>query len=917
MRTFLLTLASVLGVSLLLNAQVTLTPSLPATADCDGTVTVEIVADGFTDILSAQFSVNWDPAILDYGSYTDGGVLAGALYGTMNTASGQFSISWLDATFAGVTLPAGTVLFSITFDVVGSAGNSTMVSVTGTPVAIEFIDTGFNSVPVTPGSGTTTIQDNVAPTITCPANQTVVVAPGVTSTVVNGIGPLSSSDNCGIQSVTYTLSGATTGSGNDNASGQTFNLGTTTVTYTATDYGNNTGDCSFTVTVSQAGGGNLTLITQSANVDCGSTASVDVVVQNFVDIASLQFSVNWDPAVLSFSTTSNLNLAGALFGTANTGSGELTFSWADPAGQTLPDNSTIFTIEFNVVGGVGTSSQVAITGNPLPIEAYNNAVPPVPLTVDVQSGTLTVQDNVDPTISCPADQTVTVGTGNTSAVVGGIAPVASDNCSLASVTYTLSGATTGSGNNDASGQTFNLGVTTVTYTATDDAGNTASCSFTVTVQQATVPGALTLIAGGGDAECDASNFMYPIQVENFTDITSLQFSINWDPAVLSYNSTSNLILSGGLFGTADVANGKLTFSWFDAANPTTGTTLADGTTIFTINFSVVAPAGANTNVQITNDPLTIEATQAQGGVPVFVPVNTTNGTTNIVDSTPPMIANCPADIATGTDAGMCSAVVTWTAPTASDNCNLVSFVSNFNPGNAFPLGTTTVTYTATDGGGNIATCSFNITVTDDEAPVIANCPANITQGNDVDFCGANVSFGNINGTDNCDLALDIYYYTTGATVMGSAGTPLLGQPTGEFYNVGVTTVHVFAQDDAGNKSAECVFTITVNDTQDPMAVCQDVTISLDAAGNASITAADVDGGSTDNCTISSMSVAPDAFTCANLGDNPVMLTVSDDAGNTATCAATVTVEDNMAPNAVCQDVTVQLDATGNASIAAA
>ncbi len=92
------------------------------------------------------------------------------------------------------------------------------------------------------------VHDTILPTITCPPNQSVNAAPLVCNAVVSGIGP-TASDNCGSPTITYTLSGATSGSGTGNASGTAFNVGTTTVTYTATDIGGNTASCSFNVTV--------------------------------------------------------------------------------------------------------------------------------------------------------------------------------------------------------------------------------------------------------------------------------------------------------------------------------------------------------------------------------------------------------------------------------------------------------------------------------------------------------------------------------------------------------------------------------------------------------------------------------------------------------------------------------------------
>ena len=83
------------------------------------------------------------------------------------------------------------------------------------------------------------------------------------------------------------------------------------------------------------------------------------------------------------------------------------------------------------------------------------------------------------------------------------------------------------------------------------------------------------------------------------------------------------------------------------------------------------------------------------------------------DNTKPIFANCPANInltTTGT-----TAVATWNTPTVSDNCtaNITPSVSStpttgLGKGSNFPIGTTTVTYTAKDAKGNTATCSFAV-----------------------------------------------------------------------------------------------------------------------------------------------------------------------------------------------------------------
>ena len=120
--------------------------------------------------------------------------------------------------------------------------------------------------------------------------------------------------------------------------------------------------------------------------------------------------------------------------------------------------------------------------------------------------------------------------------------------------------------------------------------------------------------------------------------------------------------------------------------------------------------------------------------------------------------------------------------------------------------------------------------------------------------------------------------------------------------------------DNNNNISTCTSTVTVQDNIAPTAICKNITIQLDATGNASITAAQIDNGSSDACGIKSMTVNPNTFTCANVGANTVTLTVTDNNNNVSTCTSTVTVQDNVAPIAKCQNITVQLDATGNASI---
>ena len=102
------------------------------------------------------------------------------------------------------------------------------------------------------------------------------------------------------------------------------------------------------------------------------------------------------------------------------------------------------------------------------------------------SFTVTVNDTENPTITCPASIQANTDPGICAATVVTPNPAIADNCATTMLTWTLSGATTGAsattGINFAGTRLFNKGVTTVTYTVKDAAGNTATCSYTVTVR---------------------------------------------------------------------------------------------------------------------------------------------------------------------------------------------------------------------------------------------------------------------------------------------------------------------------------------------------------------------------------------------------------------------------------------------------
>src|SRR5206468_1107580 len=115
-------------------------------------------------------------------------------------------------------------------------------------------------------------------------------------------------------------------------------------------------------------------------------------------------------------------------------------------------------------------------------------------------------------------------------------------------------------------------------------------------------------------------------------------------------------------------------------------------------------------------------------------------TVTVTDSEPPVIG-CPSNIVANVDASLCSAVVTYTAPVGTDNCAgaVTTQTGGLASGSAFPVGVTTNVFLVTDAAGNTATCSFTVTVTDNEPPVIS-CPSNIVANVDASLCSAVVTY---------------------------------------------------------------------------------------------------------------------------------------------------------------------------------
>jgi gliding motility-associated-like protein len=213
---------------------------------------------------------------------------------------------------------------------------------------------------------------------------------------------------------------------------------------------------------------------------------------------------------------------------------------------------------------------------------------------------------------------------------------------------------------------------------------------------------------------------------------------------------------------------------------------------------------------------------------------------------------------------------------SSDNCGEIALAINKTSFSCQDLGENIVTLTVTDKNGNQSTATATVTVEDKTAPVVIT--QNITvQLNASGAAAITVADINKGSSDNCSIA-----------------SLTLSRTAFDCSNLGTNEVVLTVTDGSRNVASGTAI-VTVEDKLAPVVAVKNITVHLNSAGSATISAADLDNGSTDNCGIASLSLDKSTFDCEDLGENTVTLTVTDASGNQATAVATVTVEDKVAP----------------------
>jgi gliding motility-associated-like protein len=912
---FLLLQTLVFGLSFYVSAQnIFSVGTVTASCTSTGTLTFPIKVGQLTDVGSMQFTVEFDPTRFDFisnSNVTPGFASQGTITAipswdaTTRIAMGQITFSWTRT--ADLTIIPDSTIFTVTLNYKGG-GNAYVRVLKNGPSPMEVANGSNPNLPYTilPGGGVS-VFDNVAPTITCPPNQAVtssspVAVPSLAASL---------SDNCGVTSSGYAASAPTNMTGSQaNASSVLFAVGATTVTYLVTDAASNTATCSFTVTVTAPATptvDTLTLIASPGLLNCNqSDFYMDILVNHFDSIGSLQYTFNWNPTHLRYDSVSMplaaLNLTTANYNTANAVSnGQFGFSWTtlNPSLPylILPDGTRLIRLYFTVLSAATSNVAFQFTSVPVPIEAYQNGtasgyeVPVKWFAAPVQTS-----DLVAPILQCPPSVTVNLPQNQNSVQLLNMTATFSDDCDLTPTPkYEIfrNGTSIIAVNNSATANgTYNLGLTTVVFTVTDDSGNTNICFTDVLV---TTPSAVVFYLDSVALDC---NYNLPyvdvnVRVRNFADVAGAQFAIEWDETVLDFDTVTfvGVPLSGFAFDNFSTANqGILRYIDGQPAWPN----IPDGGIFFTMRFNL--PGGA------INEPISF-ITPAGFAFEVLDgnadPLNaiTVNGEVRSTDLVAPKITNCPTNLAAIAPGNSCAAVVNWPAIVVTDDCvGATTFDSNFVTNN-FNTGDYTIQYIAKDQAGNADTCTFEIMVRDTVAPsFVVSCPADQTIQAGTQ-CTATATWVVPTYQDACDLV------TSPAT---SSATP------GATYPSGTTTVVYSATDFSGN-TATCSFEINVIETVPPVITCP-ANFTVEIKGTACDTIVNwIPATATDNCPgFVSVSVSGNLIPGVSLpgGTSVIRYTAVDLSGNTATCSFVIAVKELVKPTIQCPpNVSVSVDNT--------
>ncbi|ABK77198.1 hypothetical protein CENSYa_0565 [Cenarchaeum symbiosum A] len=477
---------------------------------------------------------------------------------------------------------------------------------------------------------------------------------------------------------------------------------------------------------------------------------------------------------------------------------------------------------------------------------------------DIQA--VTILDTTSPVISAPPDISIeAAGPGPEAADIG-----VADAGDLVGVSYMQ---------NDAPAA-YPLGTTEVTWTATDDAGNSASAVQKITVYDTIPPVVLAPADVSAEAESAAGAAVRLIGV-NASDAVGVVSVSSDAPEIFPLGETVVTWTASDEAGNTAADTQLVTIS--DTTPPS-----------ITAPRSVLAEAtGAESSVDYGSAASADEVgvTSVYNDAPAVFPLGLTTVTwtaedaagnsksavqqVSVVDTTPPEIS-APEDLVleAENDGGGKAQL----GEAAADDLVLLESIENDAPG-TFPIGETEVTWTATDSSQNTATAVQLVTVGDTVPPGIT-APADITAEAEGPR-GSAVPLGVPEASD-------------------TAGSVAVSNNAPSIFPIGETEVTWTASDDAGNTASD-VQQVTVLDTIPPeLALPADVEAeALSPSGNVVDT-----GEAAAEDLVGVLSIESDAPELFPYGETVITWTAVDDAGNTVSGEQTISVIDTTAPSVV-------------------
>lgn len=654
--------------------------------------------------------------------------------------------------------------------------------------------------------------DTVSPQVVCPSQTTLYSDNSCEATIPDYTGAAVATDNCtAVPGVTQ----------NPPAGTIVTSEGPVTITLTTTDGSGNTGLCQFTQQV-------LDTVSPVATCPSDQTEIADMNCQvSLPDYTSMVTGSDNCSSILNY-------MQSPAPGTTITTSTAVTMTVTDGSGNSstcsfnsIPDDQTAPTITCPATTTVNTDSgcsyiladftgsataadnctaagSLVYTQNPVP--GSNLSQGTITITIDVTDQNsnsaqctfdLVVADQVNPVITtCPPNQNLIADVA-CSAVLGDYtgAAVASDNC-------------TSTGNLILS-QTPVPGAlisstTSVTFTVEDESGNTATCNFNAIIVDTTSPSVTCPNDQNIDINSSCEYTMPDLtgMVSGTDNCSALgNMTITQNPAA---GTTQNGITAVLITLTDENGNQSTCFTNMlpnDTVTPTitcpSFSTINNGTACDYVlqnygsmalvldncsDYTIDQSPAPTTVVQTGTNTITLTVTDAGG--------NTDQCSFDLVitESVAPTIT-CPADIST------CDPMVTYSLPVFGDNCAASmsqTDMTGLSSGMNFPVGVTTLEYTAIDSSGNTQSCTFNVEILDfpssanivddtlflcEETSAIVNADP-ITSGSGewtvVSGSGSfNNQFANTTGVNNVGIGTNVYAWTVSSASCGTLSDTLV------------------------------------------------------------------------------------------------------------------------------------------------